>query len=236
MGEAALSRADRDGLRMTTHETPDTPPEAARPSAGSRDDGTSAQHQPASSARRRQSQAPTELSDGEIAAAIVAQQEAIAAFEQEFVPMRRRYERLRGRLRELEGERTRRAMAAAGQQEAFKPIPRRSITVADAVLGRERNVPLEAPLSRFTFLSMRRQPIVLHPAGERERQRLTFYRQPGPETAEAVTLGEAKRLHDEGWQPGVPGVALNRLAVYYPETNTGGWLRLDQMYFEESDP
>lgn len=176
------------------------------------------------------------LSDAAIEAAIAAQKEAIAAFEQEFVPMRRRYERLRGRLRELEGEKTRRALAAAGQQDAFKPIPRRSITVADAVLGRERNVSLETPLSRFTFQSVRRQPIVLHPEGDRERQRLTFYRQPGPETAAATTLGDARRLHAEGWQPGVPGVALNRLAVYYPDTGASGWLRLDQMYFEESGP
>ena len=173
------------------------------------------------------------LSDAEIETAIMAQKGTIAAFEQEFIPLRRRYERLRGRLRDLEGEKTRRAMAAAGQQDAFKPIPRRSITVADAVLGRERNVALEAPLSRFTFQSVRRQPIVLHPDGDREQQRLTFYRQPGAETAAASTLGEAKRLHDAGWQPGVPGVALNRLAVYYPETNPTGWLRLDQMYFEE---
>lgn len=176
-----------------------------------------------------------DLTDAEIVAAIGAQREAIAAFEQEFVPMRRRYERLRGRLRELEGERERRRLAAEGQQEAFRPIPRRSITVADAVLGRERNVPLDAPLSRFVFQSMRRQPIVLHPEGNRARQRLTFYRQPGSETAEAATLGEARRLHAEGWQLGVPGVALNRLAVYYPDTATPGWLRLDQMYFEEPD-
>ena len=76
---------------------------------------------------------------------------------------------------------------------------------------------------------------MLHPAGERERQRLTFYRAPGPTTAAATTFGEARRLLDEGWTAGVPGVALNRLAVYYPEAATPGWLRLDQMYFEELD-
>ena len=172
-------------------------------------------------------------SDAEVEAAIAAQKETIAAFEQEFIPLRRRYERLRGRLRELEGERERRRLAASGQTEAFKPVPRRSITVADAVAGRERNLPMDAPLSRFTFRSMRRQPIVLHRDGDRAQQQLTFYRPPGPETATAVTFGEARRLQEEGWQPGVPGVALNRLAVYYPETATTGWLRLDQMYFEE---
>ena len=171
--------------------------------------------------------------DEALEASIAAQKEAIAAFEQEFVPMRRRYERLRGRLRDLEGERERRKRAAAGQQDAFKPIPRRSITVGDAVAGRERNLPMDAPLSRYEFTSMSRQPIVLHPEGDRARQRLTFYRQPGPQTAEATTFAEARRLQQEGWLPGVPGVALNRLAVYYPETAASGWLRLDQMYFEE---
>ena len=172
-------------------------------------------------------------SDAEVEAAIAAQKETIAAFEQEFIPLRRRYERLRGRLRELEGERERRRLAASGQTEAFKPVPRRSITVADAVAGRERNVDMDAPLSRFTFRSMRRQPIVLHRDGDRAQQQLTFYRLPGPETATAATFGEARQLQEAGWQPGVPGVALNRLAVYYPETATTGWLRLDQMYFEE---
>src|SRR5581483_8887225 len=162
------------------------------------------------------------LSEAEIEAAIAAQKETIAAFEREFVPLRRRYERLRGRLRDLEAESERRRLAAAGQAEAFKPIPRRSITAADAVAGRERALDTAALLSRFSFTSVRRQPIVLHPEGDRARQRLTFYRQHGPasETAEATTFGEAKRLHDEGWRPGVPGVALNRLAVYYPETAT----------------
>jgi hypothetical protein len=175
------------------------------------------------------------LADADLEATIAAQKEAIAAFEREFVPLRRRYERLRGRLRDLEAERARRRLAAAGQAAAFKPIPRRSITVADVVAGRERHVPLDVPLGRFTFTSVRRQPIVLHPTGDRERQRLTFYRAPGPTTAEASTFGEAKRLLDEGWTPGVPGVALNRLAVYYPQTATPGWLRLDQMYFDEPE-
>ena len=178
---------------------------------------------------------PGDLSEADLAAAIAAQKEAIAAFETEFVPLRRRYERLRGRLRDLEAERERRRLAAAGQHAVFKPIPRRSITVADVVAGRERTVPLDVPLSRFTFTSVRRQPIVLHPAGDREQQRLTFYRQPGPTTADATTFGAARHLVDEGWTPGVPGVALNRLAVYYPDTATPGWLRLDQMYFEELD-
>jgi hypothetical protein len=178
---------------------------------------------------------PGELADADLEAAIARQKEAIAAFEQQFVPLRRRYERLRGRLRDLEAERERRRLAAAGQQAVFKPIPRRSITVADVVAGRERAVPMDVPLSRFSFTSVRRQPIVLHPAGHREHQRLTFYRQPGPKAAEASTFGAAKHLLDEGWTPGVPGVALNRLAVYYPETATPGWLRLDQMYFEELD-
>lgn len=175
------------------------------------------------------------MDDAELAAAITAQREAVAAFEQEFVPMRKRYERLRGRLRELEGERERRRLAAAGQQDAFKPVPRRSITVADALAGRERTLAMEAPLEAFAFMSMRRQPIVLNKEGDRTRQRLTFYRGPAgrQETAEAATFGEAKRLVDDGWSPGVPGVALNRLAVYYPDTATAGWLRLDQMYFEE---
>lgn len=173
------------------------------------------------------------LSDAEVEAAIEAQKETIAAFEQEFIPLRRRYERLRGRLRELEGERERRRLAATGQQAAFKPVPRRSITVADAMAGRERNLPMDALLSRFAFRSMRRQPIVLQRDGDEAQQQLTFYRFPGPETAVATTFGEARNLQEAGWQPGVPGVALNRLAVYYPETATTGWLRLDQMYFEE---
>lgn len=173
------------------------------------------------------------LSDADLAAAVAAQKETIATFEQEFVPLRKRYERLRGRLRDLEAERERRRLAALGQQETFKPIPRRSITVADAVAGRERGVPMDAPLDRFEFASVRRQPLVLHPEGDRTRQRLTFYRQPGSETAEAATFGEAKGLLDTGWTPGVPGVALNRMPVYYPETATAGWLRLDQMYFDE---
>ncbi len=175
------------------------------------------------------------LSDGDIEGAIAAQREAIGAFEQEFVPMRKRYERLRGRLRELEGERERRRRDAAGQGEAFKPVPRRAITVADAVAGRERTLALDAPLEAFSFRSMRRQPIVLNREGDGTRQRLTFYRRSAgrQETAEAATFGEAKRLTDEGWSPGVPGVALNRLAVYYPDTAAVGWLRLDQMYFEE---
>jgi len=189
------------------------------------------------SAGGQASGAPEALSEGALEEAIVAQREEIALFEREFVPMRRRYERLRGRLRQLEGERERRRLAAAGTAEGFKPIPRRSITVADAVLGREKNVAMDLPLNRFTFLSMRRQPIVLHPEGERERQRLTFYRAATEDapalTAEAPTFGEARRLNDEGWTPGVPGVALSRLAVYYPETSSPGWLRLDQMYFEE---
>lgn len=182
---------------------------------------------------KRADTTPDQLSDAAVAASIAAQKEAIAAFEQEFIPLRRRYERLRGRLRELEGERERRRLAAAGQQGAFKPVPRRSITVADALTGRERNLLLDAPLSRFTFTSMRRQPLVLQRDGDRAQQQLTFYRDPGPETAVATTFGEARALHDAGWQPGLPGVALNRLAVYYPETATTGWLRLDQMYFEE---
>ncbi len=191
--------------------------------------------------------APAALSDEALDAAIAAQKETVAAFEQEFVPMRRRYERLRGRLRELDGERERRRLAASGQEKTFKPVPRRSITVADAVAGRERNVVMDAPLDRYTFVSMRRQPIVLHPGGDRAAQRLTFYRKPtpgaagaigeaggaAPQTAEATTFAAAKRLYDEGWQPGVSTVPLNRLAVYYPETAAAGWLRLDQMYFEE---
>src|SRR2546423_5034368 len=178
---------------------------------------------------------PGALADAGLEATIAAQKEAIAAFETEFVPLRRRYERLRGRLRDLEAERERRRLAAAGQHAVFKPIPRRSITVADVVAGRERTVPLDVPLSRFTFTSVRRQPIVLHPTGDREQQRLTFYRQPGPRAADATTFGAARQQVNEGWKPGVPGVALNRLAVYYPETATPGWLRLDQMYFEEPD-
>ncbi len=182
---------------------------------------------------------PSNLTDADLAGAIAAQRETIAAFEQEFVPMRKRYERLRGRLRDLEGERARRELAGSGQGEAFKPVPRRAVTVSDAVAGRERTLALDAPLERFVFMSMRRQPIVLNREGDHARQRLTFYRgagRPGElqETAEAATFGEAKRLAAEGWSPGVPGVALNRLAVYYPETATAGWLRLDQMYFEES--
>jgi len=175
--------------------------------------------------------APAALSDEALDAAIAAQKETVAAFEQEFVPMRRRYERLRGRLRELDGERERRRLAASGQEKTFKPVPRRSITVADAVAGRERNVVMDAPLDRYTFVSMRRQPIVLHPGGDRAAQRLTFGA--APQTAEATTFAAAKRLYDEGWQPGVSTVPLNRLAVYYPETAAAGWLRLDQMYFEE---
>jgi len=176
------------------------------------------------------------LSDEDMEAAITAQKEAVATFEREFVPLRKRYDRLRGRLRALEGERERRRLAAAGRSEAFKPVPRRSITVADAVAGRERTLALDAPLADFTFMSMRRQPIVLNREGDRARQRLTFYRGSAvqQEAAEAATFGEARRLSDEGWAPGVPGVALNRLAVYYPDTAATGWLRLDQMYFEES--
>ncbi len=93
---------------------------------------------------------------------------------------------------------------------------------------------MDAPLSRFSLTSVRRQPIVLHPQGDRDRQRLTFYRQSGGETAEAATFDEARRLIEDGWTPGVPGVALNRMAVYYPETGTAGWLRLDQIYLDES--
>src|SRR5438270_8758720 len=117
--------------------------------------------------------APGDLADADLEAAIAAQQETIAAFEQEFIPLRRRYERLRGRLRELEGERERRRLAATGQQAAFKPVPRRSITVADAVAGRERNLPMDAPLKRFAFRSMRRQPIVLQRDGDEAQQQLT---------------------------------------------------------------
>ena len=184
------------------------------------------------------SQVPTDLSvagldDAGLEDAIAAQKQEIVAFEQEFVPLRRRYERLRKRLRDLEGERERRSLAAAGRADTFKPIPRRSITVADAVAGRERALPMDVPLSSYEFASVRRQAIILHPAGDRARQRLTFYRQTGDDTAEASTFAEAQRLLEAGWQPGVSGVALNRMAVYYPETATPGWLRLDQMYFEE---
>jgi len=180
------------------------------------------------------------LSDVDIDGAVTAQKEMIALFEREFVPMRKRYERLRGRLRELEGERERRRLAASGQGEAFKPVPRRAVTVADAVAGRERTLGPDAPLETFAFMSMRRQPVVLNREGDRARQRLTFYRDPAgrghagqQETAEAATFGEARRLADAGWVPGVPGVALNRLAVYYLDTAAAGWLRLDQMYVEE---
>jgi len=214
-----VNTTGKDSISQTSTE-PVTPLAAGATIAGQQVDG-----------------APESLLEGALEAAIATQREDIAQFEKEFVPMRRRYERLRGRLRQLEGERERRRLAAAGTAEGFKPIPRRSITVADAVLGREKNVAMDLPLARFTFLSMRRQPIVLHPEGDRERQRLTFYRAAMAEaparTAEAPTFGEAKRLNDGGWTPGVPGVALNRLAVYYPETSSPGWLRLDQMYFEE---
>ncbi len=176
---------------------------------------------------------PASLSGDALEAAIAAQRAAISAFEQEFVPMRKRYERLRARLRELEAERERRRLAEAGQQESFRPIPRRSVTVADAVAGREKGLDMEAPLGQFAFSSVRRQPLILHPDGDVAQQRLTFYRQPGPEVAEAATFGAAKRLLDGGWTPGVPGVALNRMAVYYPETATAGWLRLDQIYLDD---
>lgn len=174
-----------------------------------------------------------DLSADNLGSAIAAQKEIIAAFELEFVPMRKRYERLRGRLRDLEGERERRRLNTAGQADTFRPVPRRSITALDALSGRERTLSMDEPLSRFTFTSVRRQLIVLHPTGDHVHQRITFYRQPGPEIAEAGTFGEARRLMEAGWTPGVPGVALSRLAVYYPETATAGWLRLDQMYFDE---
>ncbi len=180
---------------------------------------------------------PSVLDDVALDAAVEAQRARIAAFEEQFVPMRRQYEALRGRLRALDAEREKRRLAAAGEVAGFKPIPRRSYTLADVLAGREKNVALDTPLPRFGFASMRRQTIVLHPEGVRDDQRLTFHR-PGaasaaPETATATTFGEARRLLAEGWTQGVPGVAMSRLAVYYPETETTGWLRADQIYVEE---
>jgi len=180
---------------------------------------------------------PSALDDAALDEAAEAQRARIAAFEEQFVPMRRLYEALRGRLRALDAEREKRRLAAAGEVAGFKPIPRRSYTLADVLAGREKNVPQDTPLPRFGFASMRRQPIVLHPEGAHDAQRLTFHRpsaaDAAPQTAAATTFGEARGLLAAGWTAGVPGVAMSRLAVYYPETKTMGWLRADQIYVEE---
>jgi hypothetical protein len=172
------------------------------------------------------------LDDEALAAAIAAQKEAVAAFEAEFVPMRQRYERLRQRLRALEGELTRRRQAAEGKEPARPAQRRGGILVSDVIAGRERLDPLR-PLSSFHFTSLGRQQVYLNRDGEPAEAAISFYERDTRAQHLASTFHDAARLLGAGLAPGVPGVPMERQGVYYVTESKPGWLRLDQIFVED---
>src|SRR5579872_2414394 len=143
------------------------------------------------------------LSDADLAGSITRQKEEIAAFEQDFLPMRARYERLRNRLRALEGELQRRKLA---EQGIVRPAtrPRRSTLISDIIFGREVLDPAlpDLPFEKFRFLSLTRQEIVLNREGQRAAQVIGFIT-PEKQPRHAHTFGEAIALRQAGLDLGV---------------------------------
>ncbi len=179
-----------------------------------------------------ESQDLTEHDDAQLARDIAAQKQLIAAFEAEFVPMRQRYERLRQRLRSLEGEVTRRQRLAEGSASP-RPAQRRGGTLISAVLAGRDLVDATRPFTHFHFYSLGRQQIYLNRTGDPAVQVLSLYDPVNREPHFATTFGDIARLKEQGLILGVPGVPLERQGVYYVADDRPGWLRLDQIFVEE---
>jgi hypothetical protein len=172
------------------------------------------------------------LSDAALAEAITRQKSAIAAFEADFVPMRQRYEQLRQALRRLDAESTRRALLAEGKAPA-RPAQRRGGTlVADVLAGRER-LDGSQPLAHFRFYSLGRQQVYLNRDGAADAQAISLYARGDRTQYLARTFDEVARMRAEGYMLGVPGIPMERQAVYYVAEGKPGWLRLDQIFVEE---
>lgn len=191
----------------------------------------------AASARPETAESSLSLMDGEtLESAITAQREAVAATERTFTQLRERFDRQRRRLRDLEEERERRRLAAAGvpaPRAPEKPARRkRSTTGMDALLGRDAIDP-SLPFSHFKLLSLQRQEVLLNHTGDREHQILGFVDSATGALIEAHSFGEARACHEQGHALGWPGVPLQRQPIWYVAEGKAGWLRLDQLFVEQ---
>lgn len=175
---------------------------------------------------------PQTLSDSDLTEAIARQKEVIARFEEQFLPLRARYERLRVHLRQLDAEVRRRDLVAQGVTPP-PSRPRRSTLVTDILAGRE---PMDAdllqrPLADFRFLSLRRQDVLLNGHGDPTAQVIAFVdAEQHPHTA--ATFASARQLFSRGLLLGSPGIPLQRQAIYYVAEQKAAWLRADQIFVE----
>lgn len=171
------------------------------------------------------------LSAADLEAAIAAQKEEISRFEAEFIPMRQRYERLRGQLRALEAEVTRRAQG--DQAASARRTQRRGgVLISDVLAGRDR-LDADRPFSTYRYYSLGRQEIYLSRAGVASEQGITLYSPADRQPQLAGALGEVTTLRAAGLVLGVPGVPMERQGVYYVGEAKPGWLRLDQIFVED---
>ena len=178
---------------------------------------------------------PTALDDGALLRAIEARREAFAASEQTYIQAREHLDAQRRRLRVLEAEQERRRLAAAGVEIpaiAEKVRRKRSTTGMDALLGRDGIEP-DRPFSGFRLRSLQRQEVLLNHTGDRDGQALGFVDPATGSLHEARSFGEARRMHEQGYTLGRPGVPLQRQAVLYVADARAGWLRLDQLFVEQ---
>jgi len=181
------------------------------------------------------SEDPTALDDGALLRAIDARRQALAVSERAYIQARERLDAQRRRLRGLEAEQERRRLAAAGiESPAIAETVRRkrSTTGMDALLGRDGIEP-DRPFSRFRIRSLQRQEVLLNHTGDRDEQSLGFVDPATGSLHEARNFGEARRMHEQGYTLGRPGVPLQRQAILYVADARAGWLRLDQLFVEQ---
>ncbi len=171
------------------------------------------------------------LSATDLEGAIATQKEDISRFEAEFIPMRQRYERLRGRLRALEAEVTRRALSDQGIT-ARRPQRRGGVLISDVLAGRD-HLDANRPFSTYRYYSLGRQEIYLNRAGVAGEQGITLYNLADRQPQVASAFGEVTALRAAGLTLGVPGVPMERQGVYYVGEAKPGWLRLDQIFVED---
>jgi len=177
-----------------------------------------------------------ELDDDGLKDTIAAQRELVTACERVLAQARDQFDRERRRLRELEGEHERRRLAAAGLApspvEDKRARRKRRTTCIDALMGRD-GIEQDWLLAQFRLYSLQHQEVLLNHTGERTQQSMGFLHPTSGEWHEAQTFSEGHRIQDLGFQPGWPGVPLQRQPVWYVAESRPGWLRLDQIFVEQ---
>jgi len=178
---------------------------------------------------------PIALDDGALLQAIDARKQSLAASERVYIQARDHFDGQRRQLRALEAEQGRRRLEAAGIEappSVDKVRRKRSTTGMDALLGRDGIEP-DRPFSGFRLRSLQRQEVLLNHTGDRSEQALGFVDPATGSLHEASNFGEARRMHEQGYALGRPGVPLQRQAVLYVADARAGWLRLDQLFVEQ---